>query len=157
MKYGTVVCLFFVGITTLMGVTVYAAGPMSPESRVLACQDKEGGIKQRSLDLTKNTENTLLLFQGIATRVKTYYDTTTLPSGKIVGNYDVLTTNIDAKQQAVALMIAKAQEGMNSFGCTAADPREQIDQFQINMQAVKQGLTEYREAIKILILAINAA
>lgn len=155
MKYLLSLYILFT-VTIFTSGLVHASTPLSPEARVLACQDKESEIKDRSLTTIQNAENILQSFDGVATRVETYYETTTLPSGKVAGNYSMLTADIDTKQQAVIPLIAKAKETLNSFGCTTADPKEQIAQFTTDMQGVKQGLQEYREAIRALILAINA-
>jgi hypothetical protein len=157
MKHFSGVSLLVVLLVVLGTVPTYAASPLSPEAKVLACQDREGGIKERSERLVQNVETILHTFEGIALRTQNHYENTTLPSGKVVSNFNELIAEISAKQQAVTPLVAKAREDINSFGCTTQDPKAQLEQFNNDMTAIKQGLQEYRNAIRNLILSINAA
>lgn len=157
MKHVPALCLLVVVLSVYGTTSVSASGPaLTPEERVLACQTREGGIKDRSERLVQNVETILRTFEGIALRTQNHYETKTLPSGKLVSNYQALIADIGTKQQAVTPLVAKAREDIALFGCASEDPKERLEQFNNDMKAVKQGLEEYRNAIRTLIIAINS-
>ena len=137
------------------GLSAQAGSPLPPEARVLACQNREQGITQRSQQLTQTAEQMLQTFTTIAMRVQAHYVNTVLPSGKTIATYDELIADISAKQQAVGPLIVKATETVKPFGCISDNPKKELEQFRIDMQAVKQALENYRNSIRTLIIAIN--
>lgn len=126
------------------------------EAKLKVCQNKEAAIKKRGAQLTNMVNNMLIKFDSITTRVETYYTDKVLPSGKTVSDYDALVAEIAAKKSAVQTDLDKASIDAAAFVCTSDDPKGQLTQFRIDMQAVKQGLRDYRISIKNLIVAIRS-
>jgi hypothetical protein len=126
------------------------------EAKLKVCQNKEGAIQKRNNALTKMANTMLTKFDSIATRVETYYTGTVVPSGKTVSNYSALVADIAAKKSAVQKDLDKASIDDTAFNCTSDDPKGQLTQFRTDMQAVKQGLKDYRTSIKNLIVAIRS-
>ena len=95
-------------------------------------------------------------FDAIAQRVETYYTSKVVPSGKTVANYDNLVADVQSKKAAIKTALSEAQNGVENFACSADDPKAQLKQFRVNMQAVKSALKEYRTSIKNLIVAVRS-
>lgn len=126
------------------------------DAKLKACQAREDGIKKRSDQLTKMATNMLEKFDSIAQRVKDYYTSSVVPSGKTVSSYDDLVADISAKKVAVQTALIKAQNDVTSFNCDDNDPKGQMMTFREDMQGVKQELKDYRTSIKDLIVAVHS-
>ncbi len=126
------------------------------EAKLKSCQNREAALQKRSDQLVRMATNMQDTFTAIATRVKTYYTETVIPSGKTVSNYDTLVADIATKQAAVGTALAKSQSDALAFSCTSEDPKGQLTQFRTDMQAVKSALKEYRTAVKNLIVAVRS-
>lgn len=126
------------------------------EAKLKVCQNREKAIQQRSNQLAKMAKNMLTTFEKIANRVEQYYTSKVVPSGKTVSNYDALMAEIASKKEVVQTALNKVTTGAEAFSCTSDDPKGQLTQFRTDMQAVKQGLKDYRTAIKNLIVAIRS-
>jgi hypothetical protein len=126
------------------------------DAKLKACQAREAAIQKRSDQLVKLATNMQATFTDITTRVKTYYTDTVIPSGKTVSSYDTLVADIATKQTAVGTALTKAQSDATAFSCTSNDPKGQLTQFRVDMQAVKSALKEYRTSIKNLIVAVHS-
>src|SRR5258708_31737977 len=129
--------------------------PASASGTARACLAREGAIQTRSTHLVDLVTNMERVFDDIVTRVENYYTSTVVPSGKTVANYATLVANIQTKKTAIATTLAKAQADVSNFSCTTSDPKTQMTQFRVDMQAVKRALKEYRTSIKNLIVAIH--
>lgn len=125
-------------------------------AKLQACQARENAIKKRSDQLTKMAANMEEKFDSIAQRVKDYYTTKVVPSGKTVSSYDSLVSDIDTKKAAVQTALTKAQTDLASFSCDGSDPKGQMMAFKDDTQAVSQGLKDYRTSIKNLIVAVRS-
>jgi len=123
---------------------------------VRACQARESAIKTRMTRLTNLAANMETKFDSIAGRVKNYYTSKVLPSGKTVANYDSLVANIATQKTAVASALTQAQANINSFNCASGNAKAQLTQFRQDMQAVKSTLKDYRTSIKNLIVAVRS-
>lgn len=128
----------------------------SSAGQLRSCQARAEAIKTRSMNLTTFAENMEIKFDSIANRVKQYYTSSVLPSGKSVENYDTLVENIQTKKTAVSTALTTAQNNANDFTCDSGNPKVQMTVFREDMQAVKTALKEYRTAIKNLIVAIRS-
>jgi hypothetical protein len=126
------------------------------DAKLKACQSREAAIQKRSDQLVKLAMTMQDKFTAITMRVKTYYTDTVIPSGKTVSNYDTLIADIATKQAAVGTALTKAQSDATSFSCTSDDPKGQLTQFRVDMQAVKAALKVYRTSIKDLIVAVHS-
>ncbi|MBI3385571.1 hypothetical protein HY031_00635 [Candidatus Gottesmanbacteria bacterium] len=127
------------------------------EAKLKACQARENGIRQRSTRLVDLVTNTETKFETIAKRVEDYYTNKQVPSGKIVSNYNNLTSDIQDKKTAVQVALIKVHqyEALN-FSCSASDPKAQMSQFRTDMQTVKKTLQDFRISIKNLIVAVHS-
>lgn len=125
-------------------------------TKLKSCQAREEGIKQRSSQLIRLVTNMEEKFDKIAQRVKDYYTSKVVPSGKTVSNYAILVSDIQTKKAAVSTALTKAQNDATAFSCTSDDPKAQMTQFRVDMQAVKEALKDYRTSIKNLIVAVHS-
>lgn len=125
-------------------------------AQLKACQARENAIKKRSDQLTKMATNMEEKFDSIAQRVKDYYTSKVLPSGKTVSNYDSLVSDIGTKKSAVQAALTKAQDDLAGFNCDGSDPKGQMMAFKEDMKAVKKALKDYRTSIKNLIVAVHS-
>ena len=126
------------------------------DAKLKVCQNKESAIQKRDSQLTKMAEDMMTKFDGIATRVETYYTEKVVPSGKTVSNYNALVADIATKKSAVKTALDKASTDATAFKCTGDDPKGQLTLFRVDMQAVKSALKDYRTSIKNLIVAIRS-
>lgn len=126
------------------------------DARLKSCQAKEESIKNRLSHLNQLATNMQEKFDAIAERVKEYYTTKVVPSGKTVANYDTLVANVATKKTQVQTALTKAQDDVAGFSCDGEDPKGHLTTFRLDMQAVKGALKEYRTSIKNLIVAIRS-
>ena len=126
------------------------------EARLKSCQAKEESIKNRLSHLNQLATNMQEKFDAIAERVKEYYTTKVVPSGKTVANYNTLVADITTKKTAVQTALTKAQGDVATFSCDGEDPEGYLTSFRTNMQAVKGALKDYRTSIRNLIVAIRS-
>jgi len=127
------------------------------EAKLKVCQNKESAIQKRNSQLAKMAEDMLTKFDGIATKVETYYTSKVVPSGKTVPNYNALVADIATKKSAAKTALDKANTDATAFKCTSDDPKGQLTLFRVDMQAVKSALKDYRTSIKNLIVAVRSA
>jgi len=120
-------------------------------NRLHVCEIKEKEINNRAGSLLKLVTVMIGKFDSIALRVEGYY----LGSGKQVPNYQALVDDIAAKKAAAWAALVVAQNDATGFSCTGEDPKGQLTQFRIDMQAVKMELHAYRTSIKNLIVAVR--
>ena len=128
----------------------------TPPGKLKACQVRESAIKTRMAHLTALVTNVIAKFDKHAASVEKYYTDKVVPSGKKVYNYDSLVSDINNKKTAVFSVLTKAQNDVNSFSCSNADPKLAMTQFRKDMQDVKKALKNYRTSIKNLIVAIRS-
>lgn len=123
--------------------------------RLKSCQEVEKNLTTRSSHLSDLTTNIEKVFTAIAQRVENYYLTKLVPAGKTLPDYDALVADITTKQNAIAPLVDAANKDFTSFTCGSDNPKAQITQFRVDMQAVKGALQDYRTSIKNLIVAIR--
>lgn len=121
-----------------------------------SCQARERGLKKRSTQLVRLTNNMFLKFDNIATRVQKYYTNVVLPSGKSVPNYAILVADIQTKKSIVKVDLAKVQSDLASFSCVSGNPKAAMTQFRVDMQIVKSALKDFRTSVKNLIVAVHS-
>lgn len=147
--------VFAVGKPTDVGRNATGV-PRLAEAKLKACQAKEKAIKKRAKRLGGLAANMQNKFDSIAARVREYYTTKVVPSGKTVANYDSLVADIQTKKGAVQTALTQVQATADSFACDSNDPKGQLAQFRAEMRAVKSALKDYRTAIKNLIVAVRS-
>ena len=125
-------------------------------AKLKACQNREKAIKKRTEQLVKLATTMQEKFDAIAGRVKEYYTSKAVPSGKTVANYERLVADIQAKKGAVQTALTAAQNNAGTFACGDNDPKGQLLQFKDDMRAVKSALKDYRTSIKNLIVAVRS-
>ena len=126
------------------------------EVKLKMCQGKETAIKNRATHLGDLANKMIEKFDAITGRVKEYYTSKVIPSGKTLANYDSLVSDIQTKKEAVQTALTQAQTNVSGFSCDGDAPKEQMTQFREDMQAGKTALKEYRTSIKNLIVAIRS-
>lgn len=126
------------------------------EGKLKACQAKEKALRNRVNQTTRMATSMQAKFDAIVQRIKTYYTSKVVPSGKTVANYDSLLADIESKKAAVGTALEKAQNSAKDFTCSGEAPKEKLEQYRANMQAVKTALKEYRTSIKNLIVAVRS-
>ena len=126
-------------------------------ARLEACQAREQGLKTRRDNLSRLVVNMESAFDSIVTRAENYYQSVMLPAGKSVSNFEALVAEINTKKVAVSTSAEAARANMATFSCDADAPRQLFTQFRLDMGAVKTALSEYRTAIRYLIVALHTA
>lgn len=127
------------------------------EAKLQSCQKREQAITARSNQLVKFTTNHIEVFERITSRVQNFYTNKVVSKGKTVSNYDALVADIATKKSSVQSALAKAQTTASAFSCGGEDPKGQLQQFRLDMQATKSALQEYRKAVRNLIVAVHTA
>ena len=125
------------------------------DRRLKFCQVHEKEIEDRHDSLDKLASRMLSVFDEIAKRVEDFYTNKVVPSGKSLPNYNALVADIASKRLAVQTALTNTQNDIAGFKCTADNPKAQITQYRLDMQAVKKALQDYRTSIKNLIVAIR--
>jgi len=157
--------IYFFGVS--LSSTVLAARPdtnrlpirvATPSQRAgtQSCQAREAAIKTRLARLIRLAMTMQEKFDAIATRVKDYYMTKIVASGRTVNNYDTLVTDIQTKKDLVATALTKAQTDASNFSCESGDPRTLLTIFNTDMKEVKKALKNYRVSIRNLIVAVRS-
>ena len=123
--------------------------------KLKACQVKENVIKNRLTQLVRFVANMVGKFDAIALRVENFYTTKVLAKGKSLSNYDAFVGDIVAKKVLVQTALEKAETDTKNFNCTGGDPKGLLNQYRLDMQAVKRALANYRTSIKNLIVAVH--
>ncbi len=126
------------------------------EARLKACQTRETSINERQNRLTLLVTNMENNFDSIAQRVKDYYTSTVVPSGKEVPTYVDLVENINTRRAMVRTSLDTAQSDVASFACDSDDPKGDLNRYRQNMQVVIQELKQYRTSVKDLIVAVRS-
>lgn len=124
--------------------------------RLKFCEVHHDEISNRSQSLGDLVAAMLGKFDATVTNVENYYTTKVVPGGKSVTNYDALANDIAAKRAIVVKDLASAQADVAGFSCKGDNPKGQITQYRLDMQAVKKALQDYRTSIKNLISAIRS-
>jgi len=148
---------------------VSAAKPSSPsaartraqnhltEVKLKVCQKEEQAITSRVNRLFNLSVSMEERFASHSARVQEYYTAKILPSGKSVAKYNDLVADISAKKSAVDSALSLARTRVAGFTCTGDDPKNQLNQYRLEMQNVKKALQDYRTAVKNLIVAVRSA
>lgn len=144
------------GLIATASATPKARGKYSlDEKRLKLCQTKENSVQKRLTQLTRLVVGMEGKFDTIALRVQNFYNTKVLTTGKVLSNYTEFTTDIANKKVLVDAALAKAQADSTAFSCTSDDPKGLLNQYRLDMQAVKKALHYYRTSIKNLIVAVH--
>jgi len=125
------------------------------QERLRSCEARQEAIRTRMNSLLRMSTNMTEKFDATAQRVRNFYTNTVLPGGKSLSNYDALVADIDAKKAQVGTDLTAAQNQVGAFNCSGEDPKGNLNQFRVGMQGVKNGLKNYRVAIKNLIVAVR--
>lgn len=125
------------------------------DKRLRLCQIHEAEIIKRHESLDDLSSKMFKVFDEITKRVEDFYTNKVVPSGKSLPNYDALVADIASKRLAVQTALTNTQNDIAGFSCTADNPKAQITQYRLDMQAVKKALQDYRTSIKNLIVAIR--
>jgi hypothetical protein len=118
----------------------------------LAIQD---AVKTRSLSLVKMASNMMTKFNSIFLAVEDFYASKVVPTGKTIGNYQTLVTDVQSKRTLVQTALNIAKTDAAAFSCQS-DPKAQVLKFNQDMQAVKGALADFRTSIKNLIVAVHS-
>jgi hypothetical protein len=153
--------LYFSGVTfgaepVQSGSSNSQGASRSAEARLRVCLNRQDQLLKRSEQLADNAANSQEKFDAIAGRVKDFYTSRVIPSGKTVANYNSLVGNIDVKKTAVQAAVTKARGDLTLFSCAGADPKGQMMSFKDDMMAVRQKLQDYRGSVKDLIVAVHS-
>lgn len=143
-------------VNVKMPIQKVGVGKTLVEAKMTSCLARQAAIKNQMATLINLTTKMENQFDTIAQRAVDYYNTSVVPSGKSVGNYDALITDIQTRKETIQAAVAMAQSDSNNFSCTANDPKLMMNQFRLNMQLVKVDLKGYRTSIRNLITAIHS-
>lgn len=125
------------------------------QGQIRSCQAHTESLQNRMRSMVRLMENMESKFEAITNRVKEFYTTKVVPSGKTVSNYDALLAEIQTRKTATLTIRNNAQNQVNAFNCEG-DPKNQLNRFRMNMQEGKTALKEYRTAIKNLVVAVHS-
>lgn len=132
-----------------------AAKPTVTPGIQRTCVAKESAVKKRMTQLSQLVATQYRVFDRIATQVQDYYTNTVLPSGQTLPNYAALVNDIGAKKVLVDAEITNAKNSISAFNCASGNPRTLMNDFRVDMQAVKTALKNYRTSVKNLIVAVR--
>lgn len=156
-KYFLWIALF--SFLLILVPSVFAAGKPNntgKNANLKACQVKEEVVKNRFESLSQLANNMLLKFTTIADKVKEYYSTKVIPTGKTLTNFDNLVSDIQTKKTEVQTVLVQAQNRAAGFTCTTDNPKGKMTQFRDDMRLVKSALKDYRTSIRNLIVAVHS-
>lgn len=153
-------------VTSASGQASPSAGKRQEKKEVrireilTSCEARKAALQKRSESLTNLVTKMATKFDGIVKRVANHYSAKVVPGGKLVSNYDVLLSDIDAKKTVVQSALATAQKDAAKLTCTGVDSKSTAKaafvQFRKDMQSVKSALRDYRTSIKNLIVAVKS-
>lgn len=123
------------------------------DAKLKACQNRATAIANHLKNSTKAATNLEGKFAAIAQKAEQFKTDKNIT----VANYDQLTADVATQKTALDSAISTAQSDGTSFSCTSDGPKAQLQQFVSQMDAVRQALNNYRDAIRDLIQAIRQA
>lgn len=123
--------------------------------KLQSCQSIEKALTNRSTHLVDQVTKMEKTFTSIAEGVEQYYLTKVIPTGTTLSSYDSLVADISTKQAALTPLVTAAQNDVTNFTCTGDNPGALMTQYRTDMQAILQGLKDYRTSIKNLIVAVR--
>lgn len=123
--------------------------------KLQACKGIERALSNRSSHVASLAAQMVKTFSSIARGVENYYLNKAVPNGASLPNYDALVADITTKQNALTPLVDAAQQNAAGFSCTNNNPGAQMTQFRSDMQAVLQGLKDYKISVKNLIVAVR--
>lgn len=122
------------------------------ENRLRVCEQRKVRINAIMDRAILRAEKHLDLFSSISDRVQNFY----LDKGYTLDNYEELVTAVDtAKAQAQANL--ETLKDLDSFECTADDPKGNIEEFKLALKTINQDLKDFRTAVKNLIVGVKSA
>ncbi|MEX2007406.1 MAG: hypothetical protein WD992_01420 [Candidatus Levyibacteriota bacterium] len=124
-------------------------------AKIRACEARQNAIVKRSNQIVRRAGNQLDVFAKISQRVQEFYQTTLIPQGKVVANYDSLVTDIASSGAAIMPLLAMAETSAASFSCDKDRPADQVKTFNEDMRVVITGLETYRKSVRALIVAVR--
>ncbi|HEY4161252.1 MAG TPA: hypothetical protein VGM08_04275 [Candidatus Saccharimonadales bacterium] len=131
--------------------TASAQQPLTaPEQQT--CQDRAAAINGIMSRIDTRTQNQIMLFGTIATRIENFYTSKSKP----VNNYAQLTTAITAAKAQAGTDLAALQAG-STIDCGGSDPKGTVTAFQNGLKTETADLQSYRTAVENLIKAVAAA
>jgi hypothetical protein len=122
-------------------------------TRSTSCISRESAVKTRMEQLMKLVKTMETTFDKIALKIEVYYTDNVVPSGKVVPSYDKLLLDVSDKKVAVEKAIDKTQADI--YSCSSGNPKVLMNQYRVDMQAVKSALANYRTSVKNLIVAVR--
>lgn len=120
-----------------------------------ACEVHADSLTRRFEHLVNLTTQMRSVFARIAEHVQTFYTDVVVPRGGSLATYDALVAAIANKDAAVDTALEQASTTASSFDCATDNPKEQVQQFRRDMQAVKQALHDLRRSVRDLIVAVR--
>lgn len=121
-------------------------------NKLKACENRKTRITAIMNRSVTRAERQLELFTTISERVKAFYT----KKGRTVANYDQLVAAVDAaKAKAQANLDTLKQ--MDSFECSAEDPKGDVEAFKLALKSINSDLKGYRTSVKNLIVAVKSA
>jgi hypothetical protein len=122
-------------------------------AKLQACQNRAAAISKHLTNSTKAATNLEGKFAAIATKAEQFKT----DKNVTVPNYDQLVADVTAKKTSVDTAVAAAQTAASTFSCTSDGPKAQLQAFVSGMDAVRQTLKDYRDAVRNLIQGIRQA
>lgn len=117
------------------------------------CQNREMAINNVMARIGDRGEKQIAVIESIQQKVQTFYADKNIS----VNNYDSLITNVETKKQTATMSMNNVRTMKNGFGCTGDDPKGVATQFKAYAMTQSDDITEYKNAVHDLVLAIKAA
>ena len=120
--------------------------------KLKVCQQREKTIDNIMTRMGDRGVKQLDVFTKIADRTEVFYD----KSGKVLGNYDALVADVNAKKADAKAAVTAAQSTTVTFKCDGTDPKGAASSFKTSLEAQNQALKAYKTAVKDLIVGVKS-
>jgi hypothetical protein len=120
--------------------------------KLKVCQQREKTIDNIMTRMGDRGVKQLDVFTKIADRTEVFYD----KSGKVLGNYDALVADVNAKKADAQTAVTAAQSTTVTFKCDGTDPKGAASSFKTSLEAQNQALKAYKTAVKDLIVGVKS-
>lgn len=121
-------------------------------NKLRVCENRKARIAAIMTRSVNRAEKQIELFSTIAERVKAFY----AKKGRTVASYDTMVAAVDAAK-AKAQADLETLKTVDSFDCSADDPKGDAEAFKLALKTINQDLKDYRTSVKNLIVAVKSA
>lgn len=120
--------------------------------KLKSCEVHENVINRIMGRISDRGQRRLNVYTTIAGRVEDFY----AKSGKTLGNYDSLVSEVNAKKDSAQAAVDMVKADKVDFKCDGSDPKGVASSFKSDLKIELEALHGYRLAIKDLIVGVKS-